>query len=134
MDTYTLHFSYLQKNFCGGGSASERSLKPVRDLVGTPEQAQHGNESRNQGPPLPYPRDTGATRMRIRFLRVAILSIWWTAVIPPTHAAEFSSLVKTVIDGDDIELCSDGGSCVGTWSTFAATRIVPARKSFPIAR
>jgi endonuclease YncB( thermonuclease family) len=43
-------------------------------------------------------------------LQVAVLSIFLVSAVA-TNAAEFSGRVKTVIDGDDIELCDGSGAC-----------------------
>jgi micrococcal nuclease len=49
--------------------------------------------------------------MPMGFLQIAILGIFLVAGIAASDAAEFSGRVKTVVDGDDIELCAEGGSC-----------------------
>jgi micrococcal nuclease len=43
--------------------------------------------------------------------RIALLSIFWLVMILSSDAAEFSGLVKSVIDGDDLVVCVDSGSC-----------------------
>jgi micrococcal nuclease len=45
-------------------------------------------------------------------LRIAAFWMFSAALITGCAAAEFSGRVTTVIDGDDIELCADGGKCV----------------------
>jgi micrococcal nuclease len=57
------------------------------------------------------PKKTKLTGMLRRFAQIALASIFWPAVIADSDAAEFSGVVRAVIDGDDIELCADGGSC-----------------------
>jgi endonuclease YncB( thermonuclease family) len=49
--------------------------------------------------------------MSMAFQQITALSIFWVVMIASSNAAEFSGRVKTVVDGDDIELCDDGGSC-----------------------
>jgi hypothetical protein len=49
--------------------------------------------------------------MRRGFLRVSIFSIVWAVLVAACGAAEFSGVVERVIDGDDIVLCDDDGSC-----------------------
>jgi micrococcal nuclease len=56
-------------------------------------------------------RHAPTCRMPIGFLPVAAILAFFVATIMASDAAEFSGLVKSVIDGDDIELCADGGSC-----------------------
>jgi endonuclease YncB( thermonuclease family) len=46
------------------------------------------------------------------FLKIAAISIFWASVIAGSDAGELSGKVTRVIDGDDIELCTDGGKCV----------------------
>jgi micrococcal nuclease len=46
-----------------------------------------------------------------RFVQLVLLSIFWPTAIAAGYAAEFSGVMRTVIDGDDVELCADGGSC-----------------------
>jgi micrococcal nuclease len=43
--------------------------------------------------------------------RIAVFSMFSVALIATCGAAEFSGRVTTVIDGDDIEVCADGGKC-----------------------
>jgi endonuclease YncB( thermonuclease family) len=45
------------------------------------------------------------------FLVVAAIWTFFVVGITASDAAELSGLVKSVIDGDDIELCADGGPC-----------------------
>jgi endonuclease YncB( thermonuclease family) len=49
--------------------------------------------------------------MRTRFFRIVVFSIFCTAAIAVSDAAEFSGRAVAVPDGDDIRLCADDGSC-----------------------
>jgi endonuclease YncB( thermonuclease family) len=49
--------------------------------------------------------------MRITLIQVIVFSIFWTAALAASDAAEFSGRVAGVPDGDDIRLCADDGSC-----------------------
>jgi micrococcal nuclease len=49
-------------------------------------------------------------RMPRRFVQVALLSISCVAAIAASDAAEFSGRA-TVVDGDDLRLCTESGSC-----------------------
>jgi micrococcal nuclease len=52
-----------------------------------------------------------AIRMAMTLLQVVALSIFWTTAVAASNAAELSVQVRTVVDGDDIEVCADSGSC-----------------------
>jgi antitoxin (DNA-binding transcriptional repressor) of toxin-antitoxin stability system len=49
--------------------------------------------------------------VRLGFLTLAAIWTFFVAGSTASDAAEFSGLVRSVVDGDDIELCADGGPC-----------------------
>jgi micrococcal nuclease len=55
-------------------------------------------------------RRSARRQVRIGCLTAAIVT-FFVASVTVIHAAELSGLVKRVIDGDDIELCGEGGQC-----------------------
>src|SRR5262245_37338556 len=50
-------------------------------------------------------------RMTTRIFSVAAIFTLFVGSITASDAAEFLGLAKRVIDGDDIEVCADGGPC-----------------------
>jgi micrococcal nuclease len=57
-------------------------------------------------------RPSATCRMPIGFLTAAAILAFFVASITPSDAAEFVGLAKSAIDGDDIEVCADGGPCM----------------------
>ena len=55
--------------------------------------------------------DTARLMTPMKPRTIAVISIFFIAGIARSHAAEFSGLVKSVIDGDDIVVCADSDSC-----------------------